>query len=70
LPIEAGRAIFRIVSALSRHSEPDKKQPVLTALDEANGSPVDEARLLGIHPNTCTGLIRNLSLKSEMKRLG
>ena len=33
-----------------------KKQLVLTALDEANGSPVEAARLLGIHPNTCTGL--------------
>jgi transcriptional regulator with PAS, ATPase and Fis domain len=27
-----------------------KKQLVLTALDEANGSPVEAARLLGIHP--------------------
>lgn len=46
-----------------------KKQLVLTALDEANGSPVDAARLLGIHPKYLHRLIRNLNLKSETKRL-
>ena len=46
-----------------------KKQLVLTALDEANGSPVDAARLLGIHPKYLHRLIRNLNLKSEVKRL-
>ncbi len=47
-----------------------KKQLVLTALDEANGSPVEAARLLGIHPKYLHRLIRNLNLKSGMKRLG
>jgi transcriptional regulator with GAF, ATPase, and Fis domain len=47
-----------------------KKQLVLTALDEAKGSPVDAARLLGIHPKYLHRLIRNLKLKSEVKRLG
>jgi transcriptional regulator with GAF, ATPase, and Fis domain len=47
-----------------------KKQLVLTALDEANGSPVDAARLLGIHPKYLHRLIRNLNLKSDIKRLG
>jgi transcriptional regulator with GAF, ATPase, and Fis domain len=47
-----------------------KKQLVLTALDEAKGSPVDAARLLGIHPKYLHRLIRNLKLKSDVKRLG
>jgi transcriptional regulator with GAF, ATPase, and Fis domain len=47
-----------------------KRQLILTALDEANGSPVDAARLLGIHPKYLHRLIRNLNLKSDMKRLG
>jgi transcriptional regulator with GAF, ATPase, and Fis domain len=46
-----------------------KKQLVLTALDEAKGSPVDAARLLGIHPKYLHRLIRNLKLKPEVKRL-
>jgi len=47
-----------------------KKQLVLTALNEANGSPVDAARILGIHPKYLHRLIRNLNLKFEVKRLG
>ncbi len=46
-----------------------KKQLVLTALDEAKGSPVEAARLLGIHPKYLHRLIRNLNLKSDVKRL-
>ncbi len=47
-----------------------KKKLVLTALDEANGSPVEAARLLGIHPKYLHRLIRNLGLKTEVKRIG
>lgn len=47
-----------------------KKQLVLAALDETNGSPVEAARLLGIHPKYLHRLIRNLNLKSEARRLG
>ena len=46
-----------------------KKQLVLAALDETNGSHVDAARLLGIHPKYLHRLVRNLNLKSEVKRL-
>ncbi len=46
-----------------------KKQLVVTALDEAGGSPVDAARVLGIHPKYLHRLIRNLNLKSHAKRL-
>ena len=46
-----------------------KKQLVLSALEEAGGSPIDAARLLGIHPKYLHRLIRNLNLKSEGKRV-
>jgi transcriptional regulator with GAF, ATPase, and Fis domain len=45
-----------------------KKQLVLSALDEADGSPVEAARLLGIHPKYLHRLIRNLNLKTDGKR--
>jgi transcriptional regulator with GAF, ATPase, and Fis domain len=45
-----------------------KKQLVLAALDESHGSPVEAARILGIHPKYLHRLIRNLNLKSEAKR--
>jgi transcriptional regulator with PAS, ATPase and Fis domain len=47
-----------------------KKQLVLTTRDETNGNYVEAARLLGIHPKYLHRLIRNLHLKSEVKRLG
>jgi transcriptional regulator with GAF, ATPase, and Fis domain len=46
-----------------------KKQLVLTALDEAHGSPVEAARRLGIHPKYLHRLIRNLNLQAEIRRL-
>jgi transcriptional regulator with GAF, ATPase, and Fis domain len=46
-----------------------KKQLVLSALDEAKSSPIEAARILGIHPKYLHRLIRNLNLKSEGKRL-
>jgi DNA-binding NtrC family response regulator len=47
-----------------------KKQLVLSALDEAGGSPIEAARLLGIHPKYLHRLVRNLNLKTDGKRLG
>jgi DNA-binding NtrC family response regulator len=47
-----------------------KKQLVLSALDETKGNHVEAARLLGIHPKYLHRLIRNLNLKSDVKRLG
>jgi len=46
-----------------------KKQLVLSALDEANGSPVEAARLLGVHPKYLHRLIRNFNLKTDGKRV-
>jgi len=47
-----------------------KKQLVLTAMDDAKGSHVEAARLLGIHPKYLHRLIKNLNLKAELKRHG
>jgi Nif-specific regulatory protein len=60
----AGLAAARYHDTLSQ----TKKQLVLTALDEANGNHVEAARLLGIHPKYLHRLIRNLNLKSDVKR--
>jgi transcriptional regulator with GAF, ATPase, and Fis domain len=46
-----------------------KKQLVLAALEETNGSHVEAARLLGIHPKYLHQLIRNFNLRSDVKRL-
>ena len=60
----AGLAAARYHNTLSQ----TKKQLVLTALDEANGNHVEAARLLGIHPKYLHRLIRNLNLKSDVRR--
>jgi len=62
----AGLAAARYHNTLSQ----TKKQLVLTALDETNGNHVEAARLLGIHPKYLHRLIRNLNLKSDVKRQG
>jgi transcriptional regulator with GAF, ATPase, and Fis domain len=45
-----------------------KKQLVLTAMDDAGGNHIEAARLLGIHPKYLHRLIKNLDLKSDLKR--
>lgn len=62
----AGLATARYHNTLSQA----KKQLVLTALDETNGNHIEAARLLGIHPKYLHRLIRNLNLKSDVKRQG
>ena len=61
-----GLAAARYHNTLSQ----TKKQLVQTALDETNGNHVEAARLLGIHPKYLHRLIRNLNLKSDVKRQG
>ena len=46
-----------------------KKQLVITAMSDAKGNHVEAARLLGIHPKYLHRLIKNLNLKSDLKRL-
>ena len=62
----AGLTAARYHNTLSQ----TKKQLVQTALDETNGNHVKAARLLGIHPKYLHRLIRNLNLKSAVKRQG
>ena len=59
-----GLAAARYHNTLSQ----TKKQLVQTALDETNGNHIEAARLLGIHPKYLHRLIRNLNLKSDLKR--
>ncbi len=47
-----------------------KKQLVITAMEDAKGNHIEAARLLGIHPKYLHRLIKNLNLKSDLKRVG
>jgi len=44
-----------------------KKQLILQALQQANGSYIEAAKTLGMHPNSLLRLIRNLDLKAAVK---
>jgi len=46
-----------------------KKQLLQQALQQANGSYIDAARVLGLHPNSLLRLMRNLNVKSTSKGL-
>ncbi|HKT26170.1 MAG TPA: sigma 54-interacting transcriptional regulator [Terriglobales bacterium] len=46
-----------------------KRQVILQALQEANGSYIEAAKSLGLHPNSLLRLIRRLDLKLEVKRM-
>jgi Nif-specific regulatory protein len=46
-----------------------KKQLIQQALQKANGSYVDAAKLLGLHPNSLLRLMRNLNVKASPKGL-
>ncbi|HEY6403433.1 MAG TPA: sigma 54-interacting transcriptional regulator [Blastocatellia bacterium] len=45
-----------------------KKQIIMNAIEQASGNPVEAAKLLGLHPNNLYRLIRNLNLKSRLKK--
>jgi transcriptional regulator with PAS, ATPase and Fis domain len=45
-----------------------KKQLILNALEQANGSYIEAAKALGLHPNSLLRLIRRLDLKPDAKR--
>ena len=46
-----------------------KRQVILQALQDANGSYIEAAKALGLHPNSLLRLIRRLDLKLEAKRV-
>ncbi|HMB27100.1 MAG TPA: helix-turn-helix domain-containing protein, partial [Blastocatellia bacterium] len=45
-----------------------KKQVIIKAIEQASGNYVEAAKLLGLHPNNLYRLIRNLNLKSRLKK--
>jgi two-component system, NtrC family, response regulator HydG len=45
-----------------------KKQIIMNAIEQASGNLVEAAKLLGLHPNNLYRLIRNLNLKSRLKK--
>jgi Nif-specific regulatory protein len=45
-----------------------KKQVIINAIEQASGNYVEAARLLGLHPNNLHRLIRNLNLRSRLKK--
>jgi transcriptional regulator with GAF, ATPase, and Fis domain len=45
-----------------------KKQIILSAMAQANGSFTEAAKILGVHPNYLHRLIRNLDLKEQVKK--
>jgi Nif-specific regulatory protein len=44
-----------------------KKQLILSSIEKAGGSHVEAAKLLGLHPNYLSRLIRNLDLKEALR---
>ncbi len=45
-----------------------KKRTILDAIDKAQGSVTDAAKLLGVHPNYLHRLLRNLNLRADLKK--
>jgi Nif-specific regulatory protein len=45
-----------------------KKQVIINAIEQASGNYVEAAKLLGLHQNNLYRLIRNLNLKSRLKK--
>jgi Nif-specific regulatory protein len=45
-----------------------KKQLILQAVEQAQGSYTEAAKLLGVHPNYLHRLIRNMNLKAEIEK--
>lgn len=58
-----------LVSAAGYHEAvvETKKRIILSAIDQANGSYTEAAKILGVHPNYLHRLIRNLNLRSQIK---
>jgi transcriptional regulator with GAF, ATPase, and Fis domain len=45
-----------------------KKHLLLNAINQAGGSFMDAAKLLGVHPNYLQRLMRNLNLTAQVKK--
>jgi len=62
--LEAGAAVPAVADKYHGTIKEAKKHLVMQALQQANGSYIEAARALGMHPNSLLRLIRNLGLKA------
>jgi two-component system response regulator HydG len=75
LPEDLPESILESVSIISEPATKyheavvqTKKQIILSAMAQANGSFTEAAKILGVHPNYLHRLIRNLNLKEQLKK--
>jgi len=66
--VEAGSAHDAAVSQYHQVLKETKKRLILQAVQQAGNSYTGAAKLLGVHPNYLHRLIRNLNLKTELKK--
>ncbi len=66
--VEAGSARDASVSQYHEVLKETKKRLILQAVEQAGNSYTGAAKLLGVHPNYLHRLIRNLNLKTELKK--
>ncbi|HME01207.1 MAG TPA: sigma 54-interacting transcriptional regulator [Terriglobia bacterium] len=66
--VEAGSARDASVSQYHEVLRETKKRLILQAVEQAGNSYTGAAKLLGVHPNYLHRLIRNLNLKTELKK--
>ena len=62
---------FTTNSSIAKYNEAvneAKKQIILRAIEQASGNYTEAANLLGIHPNNLHRLIRNMNLKTMLKK--
>jgi Nif-specific regulatory protein len=71
-PPEAGAQTMPVIigSVMNYHEGmiEAKRQIIVKAFDQAKGNHFDAAKLLGLHPNNLHRMIRNLNLKSQLKK--
>ena len=68
---EDQKAITAVIASTPKYNDAvreAKKQVIINAIEQASGNYVEAAKLLGLHPNNLYRLIRNLNLKSRLKK--
>jgi Nif-specific regulatory protein len=65
--LEAGSPLTESTTKYLGTIKDTKKQLILQSLQQANGSYIEAAKALGMHPNSLLRLIRNLDLKAAVK---
>jgi transcriptional regulator with GAF, ATPase, and Fis domain len=68
---EDQKAITAVIASTPKYHDAvreAKKLVIINAIEQASGNYVEAAKLLGLHPNNLYRLIRNLNLKSRLKK--